>query len=132
MLLHLPEMMRQQDNRNMMQPPTQILMGSTTNKSAPMHAGVRIRRKATEATAGLGSAMKAPRSWNFLCEKASLQGVERRLGQAGPDLDQAAEGLRAASGGRGWGRGMRGCGSTVGAGIGLKKVQGTTNSGAWG
>lgn len=55
---------------------------------------------------------------------------ERRLGQAGPDLDQSGEGLRAAPEGRHWGRGMRGCGSSVGAGIGVKEVQGTMNSGA--
>lgn len=81
--------------------------------------------------AGLGSAMRTARSWDFLGEKASLQGRERRLGQAGPDLDQAGEGLRAAPGRRGWGRGMGGCGSSVGAGIGIKEVQGTMNSGAW-
>jgi len=76
-LLHLPEMMRQQDDKNTMHPPIQILTGSTTNRSA----GVHVRHKATEATAGLSSAMTAAGSWDFPCEKVSLQGRESRLGQ---------------------------------------------------
>lgn len=72
-LLHLPEMSRQQDNKKTVYLPTQRLMDSTPNSGEPMRVGVHIWCKATEATAELGSAMRSPRRWEFLCEEVSMQ-----------------------------------------------------------
>lgn len=94
-LLHLPEMSRQQDNKNIVYLPIQMVMDSTTNRSEPIRAGVHTWCEATEATAELGSAMMTPRWWEFLCEEASMQGGRTK---AEPGWARPRSGWRGAEG----------------------------------